>query len=79
MNVNEVVANTRQRAPRRPARAAGSRIHPNNHVNLGQSSNDVTPTAIRLMALELLIPLDDELTALVRALRRLTRPARGAW
>jgi aspartate ammonia-lyase len=38
-------------------------------VNLGQSSNDVTPTAIRLMALELLTPLDAELAALVRTLR----------
>ncbi len=69
MNVNEVVANLANE------RLGGHRgryepIHPNSHVNLGQSSNDVTPTAIRLMALEMIAPLDAELTALVRALRR---------
>ena len=69
MNVNEVIANLANE------RLGGRRgrwhpLHPNNHVNQGQSSNDVTPTAIRLMALELLTPLDAELSALVRALRR---------
>jgi aspartate ammonia-lyase len=69
MNVNEVVASlANERLGGR--RGRWDPIHPNNHVNLGQSSNDVTPTAIRLMALELLAPLDAELTALVRALRR---------
>jgi aspartate ammonia-lyase len=69
MNVNEVVATlANERLGGR--RGRWEPIHPNNHVNLGQSSNDVTPTAIRLMALELLAPLDAELVALVRALRR---------
>ena len=69
MNVNEVVANlANERLGGRRGRYVP--IHPNSHVNLGQSSNDVTPTAIRLMALELLEPLDAELAALVRALRR---------
>jgi aspartate ammonia-lyase len=69
MNVNEVVATlANERLGGRRGRWAP--IHPNSHVNLGQSSNDVTPTAIRLMALELLGPLDAELTALGRALRR---------
>ena len=68
MNVNEVVANlANERLGGRRGRYVP--IHPNNHVNLGQSSNDVTPTAIRLMALALLRPLDAELVALVRALR----------
>jgi len=68
-DVNEVVANlANERLGGRRGRYVP--IHPNSHVNLGQSSNDVTPTAIRLMALELLEPLDAELTALVRALRR---------
>jgi aspartate ammonia-lyase len=70
MNVNEVVANlANERLGGRRGRYEP--IHPNSHVNLGQSSNDVTPTAIRLMALELLGPLDAELTSFVRALRRL--------
>jgi aspartate ammonia-lyase len=69
MNVNEVVANlANERLGGRRGRYEP--IHPNSHVNLGQSSNDVTPTAIRLMALTMLQPLDAELTALVRALRR---------
>src|SRR5690606_28284800 len=31
-------------------KASGLPIHPNDHVNLGQSSNDVIPTALRVMA-----------------------------
>lgn len=72
MNVNEVIANLANE------RLGGRRgrwhpLHPNNHVNLGQSSNDVTPTALRLMALELAGPLLTELAALERAFRRLAR------
>src|SRR5258706_13800728 len=75
MNVNEVIANlANERLGGRRGRYAP--IHPNNHVNLGQSSNDVTPTAIRLMALQLRAPLDAEPTALVRALRRHAAPGR---
>ncbi|MFA5516112.1 MAG: class II fumarate hydratase [Desulfuromonadales bacterium] len=44
MNANEVIAN---RAMQLAGEAAG-RIHPNDHVNLGQSSNDVIPTALHL-------------------------------
>jgi len=76
MNVNEVVANlANERLGGRRGRYTP--IHPNSHVNLGQSSNDVTPTALRLMALELLDPLDVELAALVRALRRHAARTRG--
>jgi aspartate ammonia-lyase len=76
MNVNEVVASlANERLGGR--RGRWDPIHPNNHVNLGQSSNDVTPTAIRLMALELREPLDAELAALVRALRRHAARVRG--
>jgi aspartate ammonia-lyase len=70
MNVNEVLANlANERLGGRRGRYRP--LHPNNHVNLGQSSNDVTPTAIRLMALELAGPLADELRALEGAFRRL--------
>src|SRR3954447_21134203 len=41
MNANEVIANL-----------AGEGVHPNDHVNFGQSSNDVFPTAVHLAALE---------------------------
>jgi len=40
MNVNEVVASL-----------AGEDVHPNDHVNMGQSSNDTFPTAVHLAAL----------------------------
>ena len=76
MNVNEVVANlANERLGGRRGRYTP--IHPNSHVNLGQSSNDVTPTALRLMALDLLQPLDAELAELVRALRRHAARARS--
>ncbi len=50
MNTNEVIAN---RAIEILGGAIGDKsVHPNDHVNLGQSSNDVIPTAIHLSALE---------------------------
>jgi fumarate hydratase class II len=43
MNANEVIAHL-------ASKAAGAKVHPNDHVNLGQSSNDVIPTAIHVAA-----------------------------
>jgi len=40
MNANEVIANL-----------AGDGVHPNDHVNMGQSSNDVFPSAVHMAAL----------------------------
>ncbi len=53
MNVNEVLAN---RASERlgGSRGEGRLVHPNDHVNLGQSSNDVFPTAMHLAAVRAL-------------------------
>jgi fumarate hydratase class II len=49
MNANEVIAN---RASELLGGARGSRkVHPNDHVNFGQSSNDVIPTSMHLSAL----------------------------
>jgi fumarate hydratase class II len=63
MNANEVIAN---RAAELLGGERGSKlVHPNDHVNLGQSSNDVIPTAIHVAALE---QIDK---ALVPALQRL--------
>jgi fumarate hydratase class II len=48
MNANEVIAN---RAAQLLGRRAGQRpVHPNDHVNMGQSSNDVIPTALHVSA-----------------------------
>jgi fumarate hydratase class II len=56
MNANEVIA-----------KLAGPDVHPNDHVNMGQSSNDVFPSAVHLAALEAaakkLLPALDHLAA----------------
>ncbi|MFD1599892.1 class II fumarate hydratase [Halobellus rarus] len=50
MNANEVIAN---RAAELMGESIGDRaVHPNDHVNYGQSSNDVIPTAMHVSALE---------------------------
>ncbi|MEN5208995.1 class II fumarate hydratase [Stenotrophomonas terrae] len=46
MNANEVIATLANLA----GKAGKTAVHPNDHVNLGQSSNDVIPTAIRVSA-----------------------------
>ena len=53
MNANEVIAN---RCSQLAGKAVGSRepVHPNDHVNMGQSSNDVIPTAIHIAVAELI-------------------------
>jgi fumarate hydratase class II len=56
MNANEVIANL-----------AGDGVHPNDHVNMGQSSNDVFPSAVHLAA------LDEATNRLLPALEQLER------
>ncbi|TML78795.1 MAG: class II fumarate hydratase [Actinobacteria bacterium] len=60
MNANEVIA-----------ALAGEGVHPNDHVNMGQSSNDVFPSAVHLAALseatEKLLPALDRLAASLSA------------
>jgi len=66
MNANEVIAN---RAIQLASGKVGSRepVHPNDHVNMGQSSNDVIPTAIHVAAAEAfrvdLLPALEELAS----------------
>ena len=50
MNANEVLANRAGEMLGEP-RGAYTRVHPNDHVNMGQSTNDVFPTATRLALL----------------------------
>lgn len=68
MNTNEVISN---RATELLGGARGSKlVHPNDHVNLGQSSNDVIPTAIHIAASEMMQhQLLPALTRLHKALR----------
>jgi aspartate ammonia-lyase len=66
MNTNEVIAN---RATQILGGAPGEyRVHPNDHVNMAQSTNDTIPTAIRLGALWRVDELLDTLKILVEAL-----------
>jgi fumarate hydratase, class II len=55
-NANEVIA-----------ALAGERVHPNDHVNMGQSSNDVFPSAVHLAALDV---AQNELLPALRQLER---------
>src|SRR5262249_22317153 len=50
MNCNEVLANRAAELLGEP-RGVYARVHPNDHVNMGQSTNDVFPTATRLALL----------------------------
>lgn len=69
MNVNEVIAN-------RANELLGARkgtyrhLHPNDHINMAQSTNDTFPTAIRLACLMALPDLLEALETLERSLRR---------
>jgi fumarate hydratase class II len=63
MNVNEVLAN-RANELLGATRGAYAPVHPNDHVNMAQSTNDVIPSAIRLAILGELAPLAASLAAL---------------
>jgi len=74
-NANEVIAN---RAAELLGAPRGSKaVHPNDHVNLCQSSNDVIPTAIHVAALQLVH--EELLPALDRLHRALERKAVAFW
>jgi aspartate ammonia-lyase len=66
MNVNEVLANRAAEILGEP-RGMYSRVHPNDHVNRSQSTNDTFPTAMHLAALLSWRDLRPELEALARA------------
>ena len=69
MNANEVISN---RAIEALGGKLGSRdpVHPNDHVNLGQSSNDVIPTAIQVAAA---VQIRDDLVPALETLERSLR------
>ncbi len=69
MNMNEVIAN---RAGELLGSPKGSYvlIHPNDHVNMAQSTNDVIPTTGKLTVLDLLVPLEKSLTRLEKELAK---------
>ncbi len=67
MNVNEVIANIAIESMG-GEKGDYSVIHPNDHVNFGQSTNDVFPTAMRIGALSLLTELFPVVSKLANAL-----------
>jgi len=69
MNTNEVIANRAGQILGEPL-GTYKRVHPNDHVNYGQSTNDVFPTAMRLsvlLALRDLYPVLDDLAGSLQA------------
>lgn len=61
MNANEIIANRANEILKAP-KGSYKFVHPNNHVNMGQSTNDVMPTATRIA---ILFSLPELLKALV--------------
>ncbi len=76
MNANEVIAN-RALGLLGAARGEYARCHPNNHVNLSQSTNDVYPTALRIATVLSLRGLTDALERLRSALAEKGREFRA--
>ncbi len=72
MNVNEVIATRANQLAQARGIALATPIHPNDHVNRSQSSNDAFPTAIHMAAVEAieerLVPAAEHLAATLRAL-----------
>ncbi len=68
MNANEVIACL--------ASSAGHVIHANDHVNMGQSSNDVIPTAIHVSAT---LEISEKLLPAIRHLRETIDARAGEW
>ncbi len=71
MNANEVIATLANHS----GKAGKTAVHPNDHVNLGQSSNDVIPTAIRVSAQ--LETMESLLPALKHLRKTIDKRARG--
>jgi fumarate hydratase, class II len=75
MNVNEVISN---RAIEMAGGELGSKVpvHPNDHVNMSQSSNDTFPTGMHIAAAQQLL---DRVLPAVRALREALDAKASAW
>jgi len=69
MNANELIAEL-------ASADLGRKVHPNDHVNMSQSSNDVGPTAVRIAAVQAaraeLLPALEKMTKSLRGLSRRT-------
>jgi len=75
MNANEVIANRANQIAGQPL-GTKSPIHPNDHVNLGQSSNDVMPTVLNV---SVAIQIREHLQPSLRGLRDACRDRASAF
>lgn len=69
MNANEIIAN-RANEILGGKKGDYSLVHPNNHVNMAQSTNDVIPAAIRIAALLLIPKLKKEICLLEKSIEK---------
>jgi aspartate ammonia-lyase len=76
MNANEVLANRAAEILGEP-RGSYLRVHPNDHVNMGQSTNDVFPAATRLALLLGVAPLVAAADGLAESCRKKSRDFAG--
>ena len=83
MNANEVIANLANQKLGQPSSPGGDsdpdaqpRVHPNDHVNMGQSSNDTFPTAMHIAAA---IALDQQLQPALQKLHDALQDKAQAW
>lgn len=72
MNVNEVLAN-RANEILGGQRGTYDQVHPNDHVNMSQSTNDVIPTAVKVSGILLWRKLDPALEGLQKGLEKKTK------
>ncbi len=77
MNVNEVIANLANHLAYNKAFGSYDPVHPNNHVNLNQSTSDVFCTAIHIAVIEKWQSLATELLSLARAFSGLGKKWQG--
>ncbi len=69
MNANEVIAN-RALEILGHSRGEYKYCHPNNHVNMSQSTNDTYPTALKIALIKMKVQLIEELKDLIKSLRK---------
>ena len=75
MNVNEVISNLAAREAGKPI-GAKDPIHPNDHVNIGQSSNDTFPAAMQVAGA---IAIQDRLIPALKNLAKALKAKAKAW
>ncbi|NNJ26917.1 class II fumarate hydratase [Alienimonas chondri] len=76
MNVNEVIAARATELLGADRFAADKAVHPNDHVNMGQSTNDTFPTAIHVAVAR---QIEDDLLPVLEALRAELKEKAVAW